>query len=178
MTADRPPLFFDAHLDLAMNAMEWNRDLRWSVTEIRRSELGMNDKPDRSKGTVTFPSLRQGNVGIVVGTQIARYSEEANQMPGASWNSQEQAWAQTQGQLIWYQAMEADGQLRTIANRSQLDAHLAEWEGDRENTPIGLIRSLEGADSIISMEHLQQAYDSGLRAIGPCLLYTSPSPRD
>jgi membrane dipeptidase len=28
----------DAHLDLSMNAMEWNRDLRKSVFELRESE--------------------------------------------------------------------------------------------------------------------------------------------
>ncbi len=33
---------FDAHLDLSMNAMEWNRNLTWSVAEIRKSEKGMN----------------------------------------------------------------------------------------------------------------------------------------
>jgi len=32
------PFFFDAHLDLSMNALEWNRDLRWSIAEIRASE--------------------------------------------------------------------------------------------------------------------------------------------
>ena len=37
------PLIFDAHLDLSMNALEWNRDLRWSVADIRKSEEGMND---------------------------------------------------------------------------------------------------------------------------------------
>ena len=38
-------LIFDAHLDLSMNAMEWDRDLRWTVDEIRKSEAGMIDKP-------------------------------------------------------------------------------------------------------------------------------------
>ena len=38
---------FDAHLDLAMNALEWNRDLTKSVYQIRESEKGMVDKPDR-----------------------------------------------------------------------------------------------------------------------------------
>jgi membrane dipeptidase len=71
-------LFFDAHLDLSMNAMEWNRDLRWPVEEIRTSEQGKTDRPDRGKGTVSFPALRKGNVGVVVGTQIARYTKKAN----------------------------------------------------------------------------------------------------
>ena len=32
------PLIFDAHLDLAWNAIDWNRDLQKPVTEIRRIE--------------------------------------------------------------------------------------------------------------------------------------------
>ncbi|AOW19995.1 dipeptidase [Urechidicola croceus] len=160
-------LFFDAHLDLAMNALEWNRDLRWTVDEIRASEKKMYDKPDRGNNTVSFDSLRKGNVGIIVGTQIARYAKNSNKMPGASWNSQEQAWAQTQGQLAWYQAMEFDGVIKQIKNIQDFETQLLNWENDTENTPIGMIRSLEGADSIISMHHLEKAYADGLRAIGP-----------
>jgi len=161
------PFIMDAHLDLTMNAMEWNRDLRWPIDKIRTSEQDMTDKPDRGRGTVSFRALREGNIGLVVGTQIARYTEHSNQMPGASWNSPEQAWAQTQGQLSWYQTMEYDGQITSITNREELEAHLQSWEEDPDQTPIGLIRSLEGADSIISFKHLQKAYDDGLRAIGP-----------
>jgi membrane dipeptidase len=49
------PLIFDAHLDLSMNALEWNRDLRWPVKDIRKYEEGMTDKPDRANGTVSLP---------------------------------------------------------------------------------------------------------------------------
>jgi membrane dipeptidase len=51
----------DAHLDLSMNALEWNRDLRQSIQRIREREQGMTDKPDREKGTVSLPALREGN---------------------------------------------------------------------------------------------------------------------
>jgi len=33
----------DAHLDLAMNAVEWDRDLRKSVPVLRQLEKGMTD---------------------------------------------------------------------------------------------------------------------------------------
>jgi len=32
----------DTHLDLSMNAMEWNRDLRKTVYEINAREKGLN----------------------------------------------------------------------------------------------------------------------------------------
>lgn len=161
------PLLFDAHLDLSMNAMEWNRDLRWTVQEIRESEQGMSDKPDRERGTVTLPSLREGNIGIVIGTQIARYTKKSNTLPGASWNSPEQAWAQTQGQKAWYDTMIDAGHFQLITDKASLETHLTNWKSDSTSTSIGLIRSLEGADSIVSFKHLEKAYEEGLRLIGP-----------
>src|SRR5947207_1423949 len=66
-------LLFDAHLDLAMNALEWNRDLTQSIDAIRSRERGATDKPDRGAGTVCFSEMRRGAVGLCVATQIARF---------------------------------------------------------------------------------------------------------
>ena len=158
---------FDAHLDLSMNAMEWNRDLRLSVDEIRQREKGMTDKPDRCNGTVTLPELRKGNIGLVVATQIARYVKADSKIPG--WQSPEQAWAQTQGQLAWYRSMEEAGEMVQITSSRGLSIHLAYWnDGEpNDNKPIGYILSLEGADSLVSLQHLERAYEYGLRAVGP-----------
>jgi membrane dipeptidase len=159
------PLIFDAHLDLAMNALEWNRDLRWTIKDIRKSEEGMTDKPDRAKGTVSLPSMREANVGFCVATQIGRYVKRGNNIPG--WRSPEQAWAQTQGQLAWYKTMEENGEMVQIRTSNDLQKHLKLWDNPSGNEAIGYILSLEGADSIISIDHLQKAFDYGLRAIGP-----------
>ena len=156
---------FDAHLDLSMNALEWNRDLTWTVEDIRKSEEGMSDKPDRGKNTVTLGELRKGNIGICVATQIARYVKRSSNLPG--WNSPHQAWAQTQGQLAWYKAMEAKGEMTQITNLEQLNAHLELWKNPKSKTPIGYILSLEGADSMITIDHLEISHEQGLRAIGP-----------
>lgn len=157
----------DAHLDLSMNALEWNRDLTKPVHEIRERERGLTDKPDRAKGLVSLPALRKGNIGLVVATQIARYIAPENKLPG--WHSSQQAWAQTQGQLAWYRAMEDAGEMVQINNVISLEAHLALWNNrnDREKKPVGYILSLEGADSLITVEHLETAYQYGLRAVGP-----------
>lgn len=157
----------DAHLDLSMNAMEWNRDLRLSVSEIREREKGMTDKPDRAKGTVTFPSLRAGNIGLVVATQIARFVKPDSSLPG--WTSPEQAWAQTQGQMAWYKSMEECDEMIQINNLESLEKHLKRWNDgtSNEHKPIGYILSLEGADSLVTINHVEKAYQYGLRAIGP-----------
>jgi len=148
-----------------MNAMEWNRDLTWSVEEIRESEKGMVDKPDRGKNTVSFEAMRNGNIGLCMATQIARYVHKDNDLQG--WNSPQQAWAHTQAQLAWYKTMEEVGELVQIGNIEQLNAHLELWKTNTHKKPIGYILSLEGADSIVTIDHLQRSYEQGLRAIGP-----------
>lgn len=156
----------DAHLDLAMNALEWNRDLTWTVEDIRKSEIGMTDKPDRAKNTVSLDAMRKGNIGICVATQIARYVKKDSNLPG--WNSPHQAWAQTQGQLAWYKAMEDIGEMVQITNTTQLNNHITLWKNDTvSKKPIGYILSLEGADSIVTIDYLEKSYELGLRAIGP-----------
>ena len=157
-------LIFDAHLDLSLNAIEWNRDLRRTAQEVREAEYGKTDLQGRGNGTVTFPEMRKAGIGICVATQLAGCMKPA--APVGSWESPHQAWAMTQAQLAWYRAMEDEGELRQILNSTSLEKHLKEWELDSSNTPIGYILSLEGADSLIDISYLERAYDYGLRAVG------------
>jgi len=147
--------------------MEWNRDLTRPLSEINAREQGMTDKPDRGNATVSLPELRKGNVGLVVATQIARYVAPDNPLPG--WHSPQQAWAHTQAQLAWYRAMEEQGELKQIRNWQELEVHLANWNTgeDKSQKAIGYILSLEGADSIVSLDYLETAHENGLRALGP-----------
>ena len=160
-------IIIDAHLDLSMNAMEWNRDLRLPVPVIRSREEGLNDKPDRAKGTVSLPELRKGGIGLVVATQIGRYVAPDNPLPG--WHSPWQAWSQTQGQLAWYKSMEEAGEMVMIRDLASLERHVAMWAASAgtDGLPIGYILSLEGADSLVTPDYLHRAWAYGLRAIGP-----------
>lgn len=159
-------LIADMHLDLAMNALEWNRDLTSAVSDTRARENGQTDKPDRGRGTVGFPEMRRGRVGLCVATQIARYVAPGSRLPG--WHSAEQAWAMTQGQLAWYRSCEERGLLTPVTDAASLDRTVAAWEGpSREDAALGYVLSLEGADSILSPAHLERAVAAGLRAIGP-----------
>jgi membrane dipeptidase len=158
-------LIVDGHLDLAMNALEWNRDLTRPIAEIRAREQDLRDKADRGGGTVSFAEMRSGRVGLCVATQIARYVKPDNPRPG--WFSPEQAWAMTQGQLAWYRAMEERGELVQIRDAAGLDDHLARWNNGSTDAPVGYVLSLEGADSIVTLAHLERAFGYGLRAVGP-----------
>lgn len=163
-------LIFDAHLDLAMNAIDWNRDLTLSIEDLRRREDGMRDKPDRAHNTVSLPELRRAGIGLCVATQLARVEHNAYS-PIFGWRSPAQAWAMTQAQLAWYRAMEEAGEMVQIRNAEELDAQVASWnDADAERKaelPVGYILSLEGADSMRSPAHLERSYADGLRAIGP-----------
>ncbi|MSU24654.1 MAG: peptidase M19 [Opitutus sp.] len=165
-----PPFIFDAHLDLALNAIEWNRDLRLPLAELRRGEAHLRDKSGRGRGTVAFPEMRRARIGLCVATQLARLEHDAYS-PVFGWHSSAQAWAMTQGQLAWYRAMEEAGELVQIRDRRQLDAHLEKWRAADDATaarlPIGYLLSLEGADSLVTVAHLERAWNDGLRAIGP-----------
>ncbi len=170
-------LLFDGHLDLSMNALEWNRDLTRPLAEVRRREQDKTDKKDRGRGVCTFPEMRRGEIGLCIATQIARYVAEDNLLPG--WNAPEITWSQTQGQLAYYRVMEERGEMVQITDKGSLARHVERWNGgqgtgDREQEkkaagpcPIGYVLSLEGADSIVDLSYLEKAYSTGLRAIGP-----------
>ncbi len=160
----------DAHLDLAMNALEWNRDYRQPVAAIRTSERGMTDKVDRGNNVVSLPALRRGGSGLVVATQIGRVNTSEHHLPGAGWRSPAQAWAMTQAQRAWYEAMEAEGEMVQVNSRATLDRHVTRWlnhDEPDERKPVGYILSLEGADSLPDVSYVERAYRYGLRAIGP-----------
>jgi len=93
-------LMFSAQLDLRLHVLEYNRDLRQSVKEIRNLEQGLSDLQGRGSGTVAFPEMREAGIGLCVATLLAGCMKPPG--PVGAWESPEQAWAMTQGQLAWY----------------------------------------------------------------------------
>jgi membrane dipeptidase len=167
------PFLFDAHLDLSLNAVEFNRDLTMPLAEIRSLETEMRDHKGRARNTVCLPEMRKAGIGLCVATQLARVDHHA-WSPIAAWRSPAQAWSMTQAQLAWYRCMEEAGQMVQLLDPAAVQAHIARWQdalargdGSHESLPIGYILSLEGADSLVTVDYLHRAYQYGLRAIGP-----------
>ncbi len=158
-------LLFDAHLDLSLNALSWNRDLSEPLHEVREREAGLSDLKGRGCGTVSLPEMRRAGIGFCIATQIGH--SVSKHSPAYGWNSPEQAWAQTQGQLAWYRTMEDRGLMSQIRCREELDVHVARCSDGLEGTPLGYVLSLEGADSLLTLDNLERAYAYGLRAVGP-----------
>ncbi len=157
-------LIIDAHLDLAMNALNWNRDLTLGVHEIRKREEGMTQK-GRAMGTVAFPEMRAGRVAVSIATVIARVARQGNPLSGYS--SAEIAYAQAQGQLAYYRILESQGKLRIITDWKSLESHVNAWEeNETESLPLAIIISMEGADPIISPDQVLEWRSDGLRIVG------------
>ena len=91
--------------------------------QLRAGEQGKTDKPGRGNGTVCLPEMRRGGVFVCVATLIARVEHKAYS-PVFGWSSAAQAWAQTQGQLAWYRAMEEAGEMVQIRDRAGLERRL------------------------------------------------------
>jgi membrane dipeptidase len=78
--------------------------------------------------------------------------------------------------------MEAEGLMNQVTGVGQLDQTVNRWlnrpladdslsyshsRPSTDSESIGYVLSLEGADSIVTLDHLHQSFASGLRAIGP-----------
>jgi membrane dipeptidase len=169
-------IVFDAHLDLAWNALDWNRDLCLPVAEIRRreEEQGMTDK-GRGCSTVAFPELRRGKVAVFIATLLARLHRPGQMPPIQRYESMRAAFAAARGQMAYYQALENACVLRWIRDSAGLEAHVAAWQaGEDAEKPLGFILSMEGADPVLAPEDVAEWWDAGLRIIGPAHYGVSP----
>lgn len=165
-------LIVDAHLDLAWNALQWNRDLRLPAYTIRTQESGTPGR-GRAQGTVALPELKEGRVALCCATLLARSTGVAT--PHVDYLSPAQAYGIAQGQLAYYRALEQQEHARIIMTRAALDTHIVEWEAWNAQTwlnpttapPTGLVISMESADPILDPRDLEDWWTAGVRVIGP-----------
>lgn len=158
-------LIVDSHLDIAYNAIEWDRDLLQPITTIRESEAGMAQK-GRGLNVVCFEELRRGNIGLFVVTCGCRLASQGKRFPGV--RTQDIAYAKCRGELAYYRLMESKNILRQIRDVATLDAHLQQWEHDSNSTPLGFVLSMEGADGIVCESQVEEWWDEGLRIVSLC----------
>ena len=162
-------LIIDSHLDLAWNALQWNRDLQQPVRKIRAGESELKE-PGRGHNTVALPELRHGRVALCFATVLARSTGKA--APNLDYSSPAQAYAVAQGQLSYYHALNEIGEIKLINNLPELDKHIAAWQAwdqdpVRAQPQPGLVISMESADPILKPEQLPAWKEAGLRIIGP-----------
>ena len=162
-------LIIDSHLDLAWNALQWNRNLQQSVYTIRTQE-SEETGPGRGQGTVAFPEMRKGRVALCFATLLARSTGRAKQ--NLDYDSPLQAYAVAQGQLSYYHALRQAGEFRLIDTLQDLDEHIAAWQAWESDTlrsqpELGFVISMESADPILKPDQLPAWKEAGVRIIGP-----------
>src|SRR4029079_18970787 len=88
----------------------------------------------------------------------------------------EAAFDHAYGQMGYYHAMCQEGHMRWIKDWPALDKHVKQWKEDEESKtlPIGFILSMEGADSILRPDQVEEWFNAGLRMIGPAHYGVSP----
>lgn len=158
-------LIIDGHLDLAMNALDWNRDLTRPVSEIRQSERWMTEK-GRAANTVAFPELIKGRVMIAFATLLARIAHETNKYQGS--NSQEICHAKAMGHLAFYEVCERQGRLAILKDWPAVEEHVEHWKNAApgDEPPLGVVISMEGADPVTTPDELHFWRERGLRLLG------------
>src|ERR1044071_7373449 len=162
-------MIIDAHLDLAWNALQWNRNIQHSVYTIRTSESNLAGA-GRGQGTVALPEMRKGRVALCFATLLARSTGRTVQ--NVDYGSPYQAYAVAQGQMAYYHALDSAGGIHLITNKEELDRHISAWQQWEEKTDLpqprpGLVISMESADPILLPEQLSAWKEAGLRVIGP-----------
>ena len=163
-------LLIDAHLDLAWNALGWNRDLCQEISAIRAAEQGMAGK-GRGRNTVSLPEMRKAEVGIAIVTVLSRANAVSN--TPLDFRNQDIASATAFGQLAYYRLLERRGLCNMIDELSALERAYEMWQSSPATAPFGFILSMEGADPIVDPSHAETWYRQGLRIIG--LTHYGPS---
>lgn len=158
-------LIIDSHLDIAYNALTWDRDLTQSIWRMRESEAGMPEK-GRGLNVVSFEELRRGEIGLFFVTMCCRVASHGKRFPGV--RTQDIAYAKDRAQLAYYQLMEQKGILRQIRCVTDLEAHLQAWEADPVRCPLGFVLTMEGCDGIVDDEQVPEWWDAGLRVVSLC----------
>lgn len=165
-------LIFDAHLDMAWNALEWNRDLLKPVSEIRQFESQFEDIIP-GECTVSWEELRRGRIGMTISTLLPRLHRKDS--PLSHYQSREAAYGISHGQLAYYRALVDRGVLREITDSASLREHVTAWENDTTGElPIGFILSMEGSPPILSAAQISEWYRAGLKILGPA--HYGPAP--
>jgi len=164
---------FDGHLDLAMNALVYERDQSASVAALREREAG-GVQDDRGRCSCSLPEMQRGRVRVCVATILARAKPWVDAgraiRRGGDWPLADMAHAVATGQLAYYDLLARRGDIVPIRDRAALAAHVqrcavADAAGDADAQPPGVIVTMEGTDAITHPDELDWWHARGLRTL-------------
>lgn len=161
-------LIFDGHLDLALFALAYNRNLRESAALINERERDMTDLPERGLSAVSLPDMRRGGVAICLTTVVARVASEVKPIRRTDLDcaTPDMAYGIAQGHLAYYRVLEELGEAVVVRTSQDLEALWSRWSGeDGSDLPVGIIVSMEGADPILRPQQVASWWEDGLRSV-------------
>jgi membrane dipeptidase len=116
---------------------------------------------------VSLPELERGGIAVVISTVTGGFlvedMSEAAVPSTAFYSTLEEAEAQALSQIRLYEKWEAQGRVRLLKSKNDLDDHLRLWGEDGKP---GLVLLMEGADPIVNVDDLPDWWRRGLRLIG------------
>ena len=173
-------LIIDSHLDLAWNALGWDRDLTLPLSELNASEASMTDSGARGRATTCWPELRNAGVAVCLATVLARVKPQIpagdrQRRRSIDFGHPAAAYGMAQGQLAYYRLLESQGEITFLYTANDLRCHWQRWQQPtREKLPIGIILAMEGADPIVTPDQAENWWHDGLRSLS--LAHYGPSP--
>ncbi|QDU56877.1 membrane dipeptidase [Aeoliella mucimassa] len=160
----------DSHLDLAWNAVSFDRDLTATAEAINASERQYTDCQARGGAVVSFEEMRRGDLWLCYGTLLARnnamkkYPESGALRIDLDHRQWWGAYCSAHAQLAWYRKMVSLGHIRMIKTRADLDAYWNDRQSHRTKA-LGMVLVMEGADPITDRDDLVEWYTAGLRQV-------------
>ncbi len=167
-----PEIIVDAHQDIAYNAVVWHRDYTRSAYLTRKLESGAPIPEQRGIASTGLPEALLGRIGIVFGTLfVAPASSNTNYEP--IYETPAQAYKLALEQWDVYQRLvESDhvrGRIMLVRTKAELKAVLATWADSTnfEDHRLGVVLTIENADSIPEPQAFEEWYERGVRSVGP-----------
>jgi len=183
-------LIVDAHLDMAYNALVWQRDYHHAARYTRQQEEGTPAAKHNGQCLVGLPDLVRGRVGLVFGTIFTQPKSRSMSSYEEVYSDAEEAHAQGMTQFDFYRRWaENDPQhIKLVTHKSVLQEVCEAWgveveinrgakreapnvkkkdDGPRLHRPIGIVPLMENADPILEPKELERWYEKGLRVVGP-----------
>jgi membrane dipeptidase len=163
-------LIVDAHEDIAWNMLTFHRDYSRGVEESRSIEKESIARQVNGDTLLGWDEYQLGRVAIIFSTL---YASPARYCLG-SWDVQSYA-NPMQAKQKYRQQLDAYLKLcdvqpekfRLIKDQTGLGEILGAWSTPNHTPPIGIVLIMEGAESIESIEELEDWWYAGVRIIGP-----------
>ncbi len=160
-------IIVDAHLDIAFNALTWNRDYR--VHPLKHREREGYAHPIATTG---LPDALLGRVAVAF---ASIFNEPDNGKPSPvpyphpRYRTVKEAYTEGMRQMDYYHRLaDESGQIRLLQTAADLDTVLATYEPDvpLNQRSQGLVISFEGADPITEPRQFEEWYERGVRCVG------------